>query len=103
MILGQARGALLATLGEAGIPLVEYAPTRIKQSVTGSGRASKAQMQRMVQRLLGLAAVPPADAADALAAAICHARAGRLEALGATGRRRTRLRASPSFVVRRGP
>lgn len=73
LVLGQARGALLACVGEAGLTLVEYAPARIKLSVTGSGRAPKLQVQRMVARRLGLETAPAADAADALAAAICHA------------------------------
>ncbi len=79
LVLGQARGAALVALGTAAIPLVAYAPARIKQAVAGSGRAPKDQMQRMVKRMLGLASAPAADAADALAAAICHARAGPLE------------------------
>ncbi|NNL65925.1 MAG: crossover junction endodeoxyribonuclease RuvC, partial [Myxococcales bacterium] len=87
LVLGQARGAALACLGSAGLPLAEYAPSRIKQAVSGSGRAPKAQMQRMVRRLLDLERVPPTDAADALAAAICHAHAGPLEALKRPQRR----------------
>jgi len=79
LVLGQARGAVLAAIGAAAIPLVEYAPARIKQSVAGAGRASKDQMQRIVKRMLALASSPASDAADALAAAICHARAGPLE------------------------
>jgi crossover junction endodeoxyribonuclease RuvC len=79
LVLGQARGAVLAALGAARVPLVQYAPARIKQAVAGNGRAAKDQMQRMVKRTLALASAPAADAADALAAAICHARAGPLE------------------------
>ena len=79
LVLGQARGAALAALGAAAIPLVQYAPARIKQAVAGNGRAAKDQIQRMVKRTLVLASAPAADAADALAAAICHARAGPLE------------------------
>jgi crossover junction endodeoxyribonuclease RuvC len=79
LVLGQARGAVLAAVGAAAIPLVQYAPARIKQTVAGSGRAAKQQMQRMVQRQLALASAPATDAADALAAAICHAHAGPLE------------------------
>lgn len=79
LVLGQARGAVLAALGAAAIPLVQYAPARIKQAVAGSGKAPKDQMQRIVKRVLGLASAPAIDAADALAAAICHARAGPLE------------------------
>jgi crossover junction endodeoxyribonuclease RuvC len=79
LVLGQARGAALVALGAAAIPLVQYAPARIKQVVAGNGRAAKDQMQRMVKRTLILASAPAVDAADALAAAICHARAGPLE------------------------
>jgi crossover junction endodeoxyribonuclease RuvC len=79
LVLGQARGAVLAAIGAAALPLVEYAPARIKQAVAGAGRAPKDQMQRIVKRTLALASTPAADAADALAAAICHARAGPLE------------------------
>jgi len=79
LVLGQARGAVLASIGAAAVPLVQYAPARIKQAVAGAGRAPKDQMQRIVKRMLGLASAPACDAADALAAAICHARAGPLE------------------------
>ncbi len=79
LVLGQARGAALAALGVAAVPLVQYAPARIKQAVAGNGRAAKDQIQRMVKRTLVLASAPAGDAADALAAAICHARAGPLE------------------------
>ncbi len=79
LVLGQARGAALSVLGAAAVPMVEYAPARIKLTVSGHGRAAKPQMQRMVRRLLALEHAPPADAADALAAAICHAHAGALE------------------------
>jgi crossover junction endodeoxyribonuclease RuvC len=89
LILGQARGAALTALGTAAIPLVEYAPARIKQGVSGSGRAAKGQVQRAVRRLLALQRTPPMDAADALAAAICHAQAGALEGLKRPARRRS--------------
>ncbi|MEM7408621.1 MAG: crossover junction endodeoxyribonuclease RuvC [Myxococcota bacterium] len=104
LVLGQARGAALVALGQAAVPLVEYAPAKIKQSVSGSGRAPKAQVQRMVKRLLALQRTPPTDAADALAAAICHAQAGRLEALPRVKRRRPRTGAFAGRVrVRRAP
>lgn len=70
--LGEARGVVLAAAGSLGVPVTEYAPATIKLAVTGDGRASKAQMQAMVQRLLGLTETPPEDAADALGAALCH-------------------------------
>lgn len=100
LVLGQARGAVLAALGEAGLTLVEFAPSRIKQAVTGSGRAAKSQVQYMVRRLLALERSPAADAADALAAAICGAHLGPLEPPRPAPRRLRRGRA-PSFAVRR--
>jgi crossover junction endodeoxyribonuclease RuvC len=91
LVLGQARGVALAALAAGGVGVSEYAATRIKQAVTGSGRASKSQVQRMVRRLLDLERLPATDAADALAAAVCHAHAGRLVALG-VARHRSRRR-----------
>ena len=73
LVLGQARGAAICAVAEASHALHEYAPASIKQAVTGSGRAEKAQIQRMVRVLLNLPVVPAADAADALACALCHA------------------------------
>ena len=80
MSVGQASGVALAEAVNAGCSVVEYTPTQVKSSVTGSGTADKQQVQRMVQSLLGLAAPPkPADAADALALAICHLAAAPLQ------------------------
>jgi len=74
MSVGQARGVLLLALAQAGLAVAEYTPNEIKEAVTGYGSAGKAQMQRMVQMLLGLESPPrPDDAADALAVALCHA------------------------------
>jgi crossover junction endodeoxyribonuclease RuvC len=71
--LGQVRGVALLAAARQGIPVAEYAPLKIKSSVVGYGLAKKEQVQFMVARLLGLAELPqPADAADALAVAICH-------------------------------
>jgi len=71
--LGQVRGVALLAAATQGLPVAEYAPLRIKSSVVGYGLAKKEQVQFMVARLLDLAEVPePADAADALAIAICH-------------------------------
>ena len=71
--LGQVRGVALLAAARLGLPVAEYAPLRIKSSVVGYGLAQKEQVQFMVARLLGLAEPPqPADAADALAIAICH-------------------------------
>jgi crossover junction endodeoxyribonuclease RuvC len=73
LILGHARGVVLLTVAHAALPLVEYSALEIKLAVTGYGRAAKSQMQQMVKTLLRLDTLPqPADAADALAAAICH-------------------------------
>lgn len=70
--LGQARGAALAAVVTVGLPVAEYSARRVKQAVTGTGSATKYQVQHMVCRLLNLSASPAADAADALAIAICH-------------------------------
>ncbi len=71
--LGQVRGVALLAAARLGVPIAEYAPLKIKSSVVGYGLAKKEQVQFMVARLLGLAELPqPADAADALAIAICH-------------------------------
>ena len=84
--LGQVRGVALLAAAVAGIPVAEYAPLRIKQAVVGYGLAKKEQVQFMVARLLELAELPqPADAADALAIAICHIHTAQtLEQQGAT-------------------
>jgi crossover junction endodeoxyribonuclease RuvC len=71
--VGQARGAILVACELAGVEAVEYAPAHVKQAVCGYGRAEKAQVQRMVQAILGLKELPtPHHAADALAVGICH-------------------------------
>ena len=72
--VGQARGAVLVASALAGVECAEYAPARVKQAVCGYGRAEKAQVQRMVRAILGLAEPPKTThEADALAVAICHA------------------------------
>ncbi|NGX43552.1 MAG: Crossover junction endodeoxyribonuclease RuvC [Chlamydiae bacterium] len=72
--LGMARGMVILAAAKRVIPIYEYAPTKAKLAVVGSGRASKQQVQGMVQRLLNLSCPPePEDAADALSLAICHA------------------------------
>ena len=73
MSVGQASGLVLAAASQAGCTVVQYTPNQVKQAVAGYGAAGKEQVQRMVQSLLGLPEVPkPADAADALALALCH-------------------------------
>jgi crossover junction endodeoxyribonuclease RuvC len=71
--LGQVRGVAMLTAASAGLVVAEYSPLSIKSAVVGYGKAEKSQVQQMVARLLGLDEIPkPADAADALAIAICH-------------------------------
>ncbi len=86
--LGQARGAAIAAAVAAGRPVFEYAPRSIKKAVVGFGGATKEQVQHMVRVLLNLGRKPPsADAADALAIAICH-----VNTVGLTLTRVARLR-----------
>ena len=81
LILGHARGAVLLAAALRDVPVAEYSPAEIKVAVTGSGRATKEQVQFMVQRLLRLRTPPaPADAADGVAIALCHCNASALEA-----------------------
>ena len=73
MMLGHARGMALLGAAQAGIPVFEYSPRKIKQSVTGNGNATKEQVKYMVQIILGLKEKKiPDDASDALAIALCH-------------------------------
>ncbi len=100
LVLGQARGAILAAIGAAGVPVDELSPGEIKKAVTGSGAAAKVQVQDMVMRLLSLSEPPPQDAADALAAALCRAQMGPLADLdilarSRRGRARSRRRLDP--------
>ena len=92
LLLGQARGAAISAAVMADLPVAEYTALQIKQAVAGHGKAAKEQVQEMVKRLLDLPSKPAADAADALACAICHAHAS--ESFG--GLRRT------GFKVRGG-
>jgi len=93
LLLGQARGTALCAAVMHGLPVAEYTALQVKQAVVGNGHAQKRQVQEMVRRLLKLAGSPSADAADALACAICHAHGGHGYAgLAAAGRRRGRSR-----------
>lgn len=87
--LGQARGAALAAVAMASVQVVEYSPAEIKQAVVGKGNADKQQVQYMVRIMLNLTHKPLADAADALACALCHSHfsrvRGRLAALSGKG------------------
>ena len=82
LAVGHARGVVLMTLAQAGLPVAEYTPLEVKQAVTGYGRADKRQIQEMVRVLIGLPQIPkPDDAADALAIAICHLHSSRIRDL----------------------
>jgi crossover junction endodeoxyribonuclease RuvC len=76
LLLGQARGAALASLVSGGLPVAEYTALQLKKAVVGHGHAAKHQVQQMVMRLLQLPGLPGKDAADALGLAITHAHAG---------------------------
>ena len=85
--LGQVRGVALLAAACQGLPVAEYAPLKVKSSVVGYGLASKEQVQFMVARLLSLKELPqPADAADALAIAICHIHTAQTLAMQGAGR-----------------
>lgn len=71
--LGQARGAAICAVVNHSLPVAEYSATQVKQAVVGTGRAAKDQVQHMIRALLSLPGAPQADAADALAIAVCHA------------------------------
>ena len=91
--LGQARGAAITAGATAGVEVMEYSARQIKQAVVGIGGADKLQVQHMVTHLLKLSASPQEDAADALAAALCHAHTARnlLRMAGARSHKRKRL------------
>lgn len=99
--LAEMRGVVLLAAAQAQIPAHSYSPREIKASVSGFGGASKNQMQHMVRSVLGLAEDPePADAADALAVALCHAQVSKARErfVAATGQRRPA--ASPTATAR---
>jgi crossover junction endodeoxyribonuclease RuvC len=72
VILGEARGAVIAACASRGLPIYEYEPRRVKQAVVGHGSAEKEQVRKMVMTLLNLSEEPQEDAGDALAIAVCH-------------------------------
>ena len=78
LLLGEARGAVIVAAADAGIPVYEYEPRRVKMAVCGNGLAEKLQIQRMIKTLLNLPELPQNDAADALALAITHAHSNSL-------------------------
>ena len=81
LALAQARGMALAVVGIAGLKVASYPPAFVKKTITGSGGAAKDQIGQMVRALIGLTSLPRADASDALAVAITHARAAQVDAL----------------------
>ena len=91
--LGQARGAAIVAGAAGGVEVCEYSARQIKQAVVGMGAAGKEQVQHMVTALLKLSGVPQEDAADALAAALCHAHTRRnlIRMAGARSHRRRRI------------
>ncbi|WP_263080193.1 crossover junction endodeoxyribonuclease RuvC [Endozoicomonas sp. Mp262] len=91
--LGQARGAAIVAAVNHGLEIEEYSARQVKLAVVGKGSADKFQVQHMVKSILGLDDTPQADAADALAVALCHAhtRASMVRMAGATGRRNRRF------------
>ena len=74
IIMGEARGAAMAVVAEAGLDIYEIATRKVKQAIVGHGAAQKLAVAKMVQRMLNLAELPAPDAADALALALVHAR-----------------------------
>ena len=87
LLLGQARGAAICAAVLHTLPVSEYTALQVKQAVVGNGHAKKEQVQEMVKRLLKLPGSPSADAADALACAICHAHGGMVGAMSTRGYR----------------
>lgn len=77
LILGHARGVVVSLCARRHLPIFEYPPTRVKQAVTGNGKATKDQMQRMMQAVFSLPDLPQEDSADALAIALAHVHARR--------------------------
>src|SRR5437763_6156154 len=87
IVLGAARGAAILAAAERGLPVFEYAPTRIKQATVGRGTADKTQVEFMIRVLLGLTTPPGPDEADALAIGLTHVRAQEAARLGIPGAR----------------
>lgn len=85
ILLGAARGAAILAAAERGLPVFEYAPTRIKQATVGRGAANKSQVAFMIRVLLGLTKTPGPDEADALAIGLTHLRAQEAAKLGVPG------------------
>lgn len=94
--LGQSRGIAILAAAQRGIPVSEYAPTRVKLALTGRGRAGKEEMQRMLSYMLGIGEFQSTDESDALAIAICHLNLSRYglseDTLVGAGKRRRKKR-----------
>lgn len=88
ILLGQARGVAVLCAGKADLPVFEYSPATVKQSIVGYGNATKQQVQLMVKRLLKMHDVPKTDASDALAVAICHIHHYKVRSQGSRIRRK---------------
>ena len=87
MSVARASGVIMLAAAEVGVPVVEYTPSSVKAAIAGYGSAPKEQVQKMVATRLRLATAPrPADAADALAIALCHIQSHRLSQSGTTSR-----------------
>ncbi len=101
ILMGHARGVICLAARQAGVAVVNFSPKRIKQSVTGNGNASKAQVQRAVQQFFSLGRPPqPPDVADALAAGLCYAYSLKAAANGLTPRRQIpRASARPRWAA----
>jgi crossover junction endodeoxyribonuclease RuvC len=110
--LGRAQGVAIATAIQAGIPVTEYSPKKVKQSITGNGNAEKERVWKMLQRILQLEEDLPAyDASDALAVAVCHHFQHKTDAMltdatgasGKTGKARKKKAANWEDFVRQNP
>jgi crossover junction endodeoxyribonuclease RuvC len=101
LVLGQARGVVLAALASGGVAVEEISAREVKKAVTGNGDAGKGQVKQMVARLLALDIEPPSDAADALALALYRAQSGRLAGLDVRTRSRPRSRRDLAALVAR--
>ena len=100
VVLGQARGAVLAAVAAAGLPVFEYSPRSVKLGITGFGGAAKNQVGMMVKRLLQLTEIPQEDAADALAIAISHAHSMRMKNVSGEAKQKS---SKPSSLSRPAP
>lgn len=94
--LGRAQGVAIAAAMEKGIPITEYSPKKIKQSITGNGNADKEQVWQMLQRITGLPEKPVYfDATDALAVAVCHHYTSKFVLTTDTGAQPVRIKKAP--------